>query len=89
MNKKTIRKIYNYALEDFDKILLKNPKYNKTRKKCNKVEDELKDFIGKDGYKKFENFMDEYLYLVSIENEEFFAQGFSMANKLRDESLSK
>ena len=43
----------------------------------------------KDGYKKFENFMDEYLYLVSIENEEFFAQGFSMANKLRDESLSK
>lgn len=89
MNKKTIRKIYDYALEDFDKILLKNSKYNKTRKKCNKVEDELKDFIGKDGYKKFENFMDEYLYLVSIENEEFFVQGFSMANKLRDESLSK
>ena len=89
MNKKTIRKIYDYALEDFDKILLKSSKYNKTRKKCNKVEDELKDFIGKDGYKKFENFMDEYLYLVSIENEEFFVQGFSMANKLRDESLSK
>lgn len=89
MNKKTIRKIYDYALEDFDKILLKNSKYNKTRKKCNKVEDELKDFIGKDGYKKFENFMDEYLYLVSIENEEFFVQGFSIANKLRDESLSK
>ena len=89
MNKKTIRKIYDYALEDFDKILLKNSKYNKTRKKCNKVEDELKDFIGKDGYKKFENFMDEYLYLVSIENEEFFVQGFSMANKLRDESLIK
>ena len=89
MNKKTIRKIYDYALEDLDKILLNNSKYKKTREKCNKVEDELKNFIGKDGYKKFENFMDEYLYLVSIENEEFFTQGFSMANKLHDESLIK
>lgn len=89
MNKKTIRKIYDYALEDLDKILLNNSKYKKNKEKCNKAEDELKNFIGKDGYKKFENFMDEYLYLVSIENEEFFTQGFSMANKLRDESLIK
>lgn len=89
MNKKTIRKIYDYFLEDFDKILLNNSKYKKIREKCNKAEDELKGFIGKDSYRKFENFMNEYLYLINIENEEFFVQGFSIANKLRDESLRK
>lgn len=89
MNKKEIRKIFDYALEDLDQIILNNPKYINTREKCSKLEDELKEFIGKDGYRKFERFMDEHLALDTIEYEEFFVQGFSMANKLRDESLSK
>ena len=86
MKNKTIRKIFDYALEDLDQIVLKNPKYIKNRKICNKLEDELRKFIGKDGYRKFEEFMDAYLALGYIENEEIFVQGFSMANRLRDES---
>ena len=87
MKNKTIRKLYDYALEDIDRIILKNPKYKKARQECNKIEDELKEFIGKEGYRKFESFMELYMALECIENEEVFVQGFSMANKLRDESL--
>ena len=86
MKNKSIRKIFDYALEDLDQIILRNPKYINNRKICNKLEDELREFIGKDGYRKFEKFMDAYLALGYVENEEFFVQGFSMANRLRDES---
>ncbi len=89
MKQKEIRKLYDFLLPEIYTKIVKNSNYIKTRKLCDELEEELKNFIGKDGYKKFENFMDEYLYLVSIENEEFFTQGFSMANKLRDESLIK
>lgn len=37
MNKKTIRKIYDYALEDLDKILLNNSKYKKIKKNAIKL----------------------------------------------------
>ena len=87
MKNKTIRKLFDYSLEDIDRIILKNSKYKRNRNKCNKLEDELKEFIGKDGYKKFERFMDAYMALGYIENEEIFVQGFSMANRLRDESI--
>lgn len=89
MKQKQIRKIFDYALEDLDKIILDNTEYQKARNECDKTEDELRAFIGKDGYRKFEAFMDKYMALESIENEEYFVQGFSIANKLRDESLMK
>lgn len=45
--------------------------------------------MDKEDYKKFESFMDEYIYLSSIANKEYFVQGFSKINKFRDESLNK
>lgn len=89
MKKSEIKKLCNFLLPEIDKHIVKNYEYKKTRKKCCKLEDELREFIGKEGYKKFENFMDEYIYLSSIANEEYFIHGFSKANIFRDESLSK
>lgn len=37
----------------------------------------------------FRDFIDKYTQQLSIEIEEYFVKGFSIANKLRDESLSK
>lgn len=89
MDKEEIRKLYSSALPEIDRIIIETPRYVEQKEKANKIEDEMRDFIGKDGYRKFEKFMDEYLYLVHLDNEECFVQGFSIANRLRDESLIK
>ena len=68
MEKEEIRKLYSSVLPEIDRIIIETPKYVEQKEKANKVEDEMKDFIGKDGYIKFEKFMDEYLYLVYLDN---------------------
>ena len=47
------------------------------------------EYIGKDGFKFQEEFMNEYIWLNKIAEEEIFVYTFSLANKLRDESLSR
>lgn len=89
MKQEEIRKLYDFLLPEIDKKITMNPKYKETRKLCDELEEELKTFIGKDSYRKFENFMDKYIYLSSIANEEYFVQGFSKANIFRDEALQK
>lgn len=89
MKKLEISKLYNSLLDDIDKCIMKSNKYQKARKKVHIKEDELRGFIGKDGFKKQEEFMDEYIGLNHIAEEEIFIYAFSLANRLRDESLSK
>ena len=91
MKQKEIRKLYKSA--SFEEVVEKNIINSKTYKdileKCNKKEDELEKFIGKDAYRKFEDFMGEYSEMIDYLNEEYFIKGFCKANKLRDESLMK
>ena len=47
------------------------------------------EFLGKDGIKLQEDFMNEYIWLNKIAEEEIFIYTFSLANRLRDESLTK
>ena len=61
MKKLEISKLYNSLIDDIDKCIMKSNKYQKARKKVHIKEDELRDFIGKDGFKKQEEFMDEYI----------------------------
>ena len=89
MNKKEIRMLYNSLLDDINKSIMKSNKYQETRKIVHIKEDELREVIGKDGFKKQEEFMDEYIWLNHITEEEIFVYAFSLANKLRDESLSR
>ena len=89
MKKIEISKLYNFLLDDIDKNIMKSNKYQKARKKVHIKEDELREFIGNDGFKKQEEFMDEYIGLNHIAEEEIFIYAFSLANKLRDELEEK
>ena len=68
---------------------MKSGKYQETRNIVHIKEDELREYIGKNGFKKQEEFMDEYIGLNKIAEEEIFVYAFSLANRLRDESLTK
>ena len=89
MKKKEIRKLYNSLLDDINKSIMKSNKYKETREIVHTKEDELRAFIGNDGFQKQEEFMDEYIWLNHITEEEIFVYAFSLANKLRDESLDR
>ena len=89
MEQKEIRKLYNVLTDDIDKRIMKSSKYQKQREIASNRENKLREFIGKDGFKLQEEFMDEYIWLNKITEEEIFVYAFSLSNKLRDESLSK
>ena len=89
MEQKEIRKLYNVLNDDIDKKIMKSSKYQKQREIASNRENKLREFIGKDGFKLQEEFMDEYIWLNKITEEEIFVYAFSLSNKLRDESLSK
>lgn len=89
MEQKEIRKLYNVLTDDIDKKIMKSSKYQKQREIASNRENKLREFIGKDGFKLQEEFMDEYIWLNKITEEEIFVYAFSLSNKLRDESLSK
>ena len=91
MKYKEIRKLYqSVAFEEVvQKKIINTDTYKELLEKCNTKEDELEKFIGKDGYRKFEDFMSEYSEMIDYLNEEYFIKGFCKANKLRDEALMK
>ena len=87
MKQKEIRKLYHSLLEDIDKNIMKSAEYQKQRKISSDKEDKLMEYIGKDGFKKQEELMDEYIWLNKIAEVEIFVYTFSLANRLRDEAL--
>ena len=68
---------------------MKSAEYQKQRKISSDKEDKLMEYIGKDGFKLQEDFMNEYIWLNKIAEEEIFVYTFSLANRLRDEALIK
>ncbi len=89
MNKSEISKIYEILICEHDTILIDSYEYQTIRHKCDKKEDKLKKLIGKEKFRKFEEFMEDYCELSELENEYYFTKGFSIANKIRDEALIK
>jgi len=84
-----ISKIYENVIEENDRELIDSLEYQTLRHKIDRNEDILKELIGKEKFKKYENFMEDYCELSELCNEFYFIKGFSKANKLRDEALSK
>ena len=89
MKKSEISKIYESVIIENDTTLINSNEYRSVRNKCDRKEDKLKELIGKDKFRKFEEFMEDYCELSELENEYYFTKGFSVANKLRDEALMK
>ena len=50
---------------------------------------ELRKTMTEEEYDKLDDFIDKYTQQMVIEIEEYFIEGFSIANRLRDESLMK
>ena len=88
-NKSEIEKIYESVICEHDTTLIDSQEYQSIWGKCNSKEDRLKELIGKEKFRKFEEFMEDYCELSELENEYYFTKGFSIANKLRDEALMK
>ena len=84
-----ISKIYENVIEENDRELIDSLEYQTLRHKIDKNEDILKELIGKEKFKKYEDFMDDYCELSELCNEFYFIKGFSKANKLRDEALMR
>lgn len=87
--KETIKKIYDTIQEELSEDILKNEEYKKLDSKFSEIEKNLKNIIGIENYKKVEELLTIYILMSDLESEKSFIKGFSMANKLRDESLVK
>lgn len=83
-----ISKIYENVIVENDRDLINSLEYQTVRNKYDRKEDKLRELIGKEKFRKFEEFMENYCELTCLSNEFYFIKGFSIANKLRDESLS-
>ena len=66
MKQKEIRKLYNLLLDDIDKNIMKSSEYQKHWKISSDKEEKLMEYIGKDGFKFQEEFMNEYIGLNKI-----------------------
>jgi len=86
-NKETIRQIYNLIQEDFNSEIVSKKEYKNVSKKSDDLLEELRKTITDKEYDILGDFIDSYTELAVIESEEYFVKGFSIANKLRDESL--
>lgn len=84
-----ISKIYENVIVENDKELIDSLEYQTLRHKIDRNEDKLKELIGKEKFKQYEDFMEDYCELSELCNEYYFIKGFSKANKLRDEALLK
>ena len=75
--------------EEFGREIMNKKEYDDISKESNKLYEQLKSMINEKEFNVFGDFIDSYTQQMSIEIEEYFVKGFSIANKLRDESLSK
>ena len=84
-----ISKIYENVIVENDRELIDSLEYQTLRHKIDRNEDKLRELIGKEKFRRFEEFMEDYCELSELENEYYFTKGFSIANKIRDEALMK
>ena len=84
-----ISKIYENVIVENDRELIDSLEYQTLRHKIDRNEDKLRELIGKEKFRKYEEFMEDHCELSELCNEFYFIKGFSKANKLRDEALMK
>lgn len=88
-DKKTIKKLYSMIQEDFSREIVKTERYKEISQKSNELYEKLKDRMTEEDYDLFSDFVDRYTDQMVVEIEEYFVEGFSMANQFRDESLMR
>lgn len=86
-NKKTIRKLYDYAEEDFNIELVQTSEYQKVFERVKKKSELLKNSLSEEDYELVQDYMGLEYELRTIETMQSFVKGFSMANQFLLESL--
>ena len=89
MDKQTIRELYNLLQKKLNEEIISTDKYKEISGRCDIADEILKNSLTAEEYSLYEDVMNIYAELMDFETEEGFAKGFSMANKLRDESLER
>lgn len=89
MDKQTIRELYNILQKKLNDELISTDKYKEISGRCDIADEILKNSLIKEEYSLYEDVMNIYSELMDFETEEGFVKGFSIANKLRDESLER
>ena len=89
MDKQTIRELYNILQKKLNEEITSTDKYKEIAGRCDIADEILKNSLTKEEYSLYEDVMNIYSELMDFETEEGFVKGFSIANKLRDESLER
>lgn len=89
MDKKEINKLYDMIQFKLSDEIIKDDKYKEIQGRYSIANEILQNSLTKDEFSLYEDVMDIYAELMDFETEQGFIKGFSMANKLRDESLEK
>ena len=89
MDKQTIRELYNILQKKLNEELINTDKYKEISGRCDIADEILKNSLTKEEYSLYEDVMNIYSELMDFETGEGFVKGFSIANKLRDESLER
>ena len=88
MDKQTIRKLYNLLQKKLNEEITSTDRYKEISGRCDIADEILKNSLTREEYSLYEDVMNIYSELMDFETEEGFVKGFSIANELRDESLS-
>lgn len=89
MDKKEINKLYDMIQLKLSDEILKEDKYKEIQGRCSIANEILQNSLTQDEFSLYEDAMDIYAELMDFETEQGFIKGFTMANKLRDESLER
>ena len=89
MDKQTIRDLYNLLQKKLNEEIIRTDKYKEILGRCDIADEILKNSLTREEYSLYEDVMNIYSELMDFETEEGFVKGFSIANKLRDESLER
>ena len=89
MDKQTIRELYNLLQKNLNEEIISTDKYKEISGRCDIADEILKNSLTREEYSLYEDVMNIYSELMDLETEEGFVEGFSIANKLRDESLER
>lgn len=89
MKEKTIRKMFLSIEEEFYNSLTDSSSYKEISNRRNIAEEVLINFINHEQFHLFDEVISLQNEMASFYVEEAYIKGFTDANKLRDESLSK
>lgn len=87
MGGEAVRELYKMVEEKFNAELIKTDAYQEVCTRRKQKRELLETCLGKEEYAILKEYLDVYNEVVSVEMEEAFVKGFTLANQLLIDSL--